>query len=78
MPIIPLSTFKQVRKNQGSIYSMYVMLDKAGLCEQQTDRAVDAIVSDLGIRFVEKMKSKDLYDTLDGFLLGCQEFNLAH
>ena len=73
MNIISLDSFKAARKYYGSIGSMYFMISRAEVCEQHADHLVDGISSDLGTRVIEKMKSKDLYDIVDGFLLAYQE-----
>jgi hypothetical protein len=78
MSIITLKKFKSIRKTFGTVYGMCSMLESGGLTEHQVERAVDAIVADLGLGKLERMKSKDTYDICDGFLVGCQEYNLTH
>ena len=73
MDIISLNSFKAARKHYGSIGALYFMLSKAEVCEQCADHLVDGVSSDLGSRAIEKMKTKDLYDIVDGFLLVYQE-----
>jgi hypothetical protein len=74
MTIPSLAQFKIIRKRSGSIYAIYSMLEKSGMCEHQADHVVDAIVTELSIRGIERLKAKKLYDFVDGFILGCQEF----
>jgi hypothetical protein len=78
MSILSLKTFKSIRKKYGTVNGMCCMLESGGLCEHQVERAMDAIVADIGLGKLERMKAKDTYDLCDGFILSCQEFNLTH
>jgi hypothetical protein len=78
MNIISLDTFKQLRKDEGSWSAAYTMLIKAGIPEQSIEHFIDSVAVDLGRRQVEKLKSKHLYQILDGYLLACQEYMLSH
>jgi hypothetical protein len=73
MTLPTIKTFKSVRKEQGTVWAMCAFLSAGGLCEHRVERAMDGIVADLGLRALEQMKSKDVYDLCDGFILACQE-----
>jgi hypothetical protein len=54
------------------------MLIRAGIPEESIDHFIDSVAVDLGRRQVEKLKTKHLYQILDGYLLACQEYLLTH
>jgi hypothetical protein len=73
MNIPTLSTYKKARKALGTIGSSYWFLTQCDVCEDCIEHYIDGIASDLGVRRLEKMQSKDLYDMHDGFVLAFQE-----
>jgi len=74
MNIPTLASYKAARKKYGTIGSMYWMASKTAMDEATADTSIDRIASDLGCRRLEQMKSKHLYDLMDGLLLAYQEW----
>ena len=73
MKLPSLHTFKQARKNYGTIGSIYWFLSCAEIREDCVDHAVDGFSTELGVRVLEQAKSKELYQLLDGYALAYQE-----
>ena len=72
-PLISLHAFKNLRRKGGTPYSFYYSLSKAGLADDVIDNVFDSAVAHFGFRVLEKAKSSDLYDLLDGFIVGYTE-----
>lgn len=70
-----LASYKLARKNYGSIGSMYWLFSQTGLDEQDADRAIDGLSTDIGSRCIEKIKAKHLYDFCEGVCLYHFEHN---
>ena len=68
-----LASYKEARKHYGTIGSMYWFASKTSMDETTADASIDRIASDLGSRRLEKMKSKHLYDLMDGLCLAYEE-----
>ena len=77
MEIVSLATFKEVRNQAGTPTAVYYMLNNAGLDEERIESFCTDLMEDLGGRFIEKMKAKDLYAYIDGYLLALQEFDIS-
>ena len=75
MEILTLKTFKEVRKETGTWNAVLTMLCHAGLQDELIEHLMDGFAVELGPRNAEKIKTKDLYDFLDGALLAVQEWN---
>ena len=73
-----LKQFKASRKAGGTIYALYVLMSHSGVQEHRADQFVDAVSADLGIRQMERMKSKDLFDMVDGFVAHEEEHLLTY
>ena len=69
MKTISLATFKQTRKEVGSVMALVKGLMYSNIPDENGDRFIDAVLCDLGMRKLEKMKTKNLYDILDGYLI---------
>jgi hypothetical protein len=76
MKIPTLASFKKARKALGTIGSSYWFLTQCDVCEDCIEHYIDGIATDLGVRQLEKMKSNDLYQMHDGFLLAYQEHHI--
>ena len=73
-----LKRFKESRKFGGTIYALLVLLSHSGVQEHRADQFVDAVSADLGVRQLEKMKTKDLYEMVDGFVAHEEEHLLTY
>jgi hypothetical protein len=74
MKLPSLHTYKKARKRYGTIGSLYWLASKTSMDEATADTSIDRIASDLGCRRLEQMKSKHLYDLMDGLILAYQEW----
>lgn len=65
-----LSTFKKYRKHEGTCAALMVCLIKSGIKATDARDAVCGLIEQYTIRGLEKLKSKDLYEYVEGFLEG--------
>ncbi len=65
-----LSTFKKYRKHEGTCAALMICLIKSGIKPTEARDAVCGLIDTYTIRGLEKLKSKDLYDYIEGFLEG--------
>jgi hypothetical protein len=74
MKLPSLHTYKEARKRYGSIGSMYWLASKTSMNEETADTSIDRIASDLGCRRLETMKSKHLYEVMEGLIIAYEEW----
>ena len=65
-----LSTFKKYRKHEGTCAALMICLIKSGVKATDARDAVCGLIDTYNIRALEKMKSKDLYEYIEGFVEG--------
>jgi hypothetical protein len=70
MKLQSIATFKETRNKSGTYFALFSFLATANICEKHSTHFVDGICSTLGQRNVEKAKSKELYEMLEGFVVG--------
>ena len=73
MKVQSKATFKSNRKTYGSVLALVHALIYSGVKAEQGDHFIDSVLTDLGYRTIEKMKTKNLYDIYDGYCLYVQE-----
>ena len=78
MSIPTLASFKTARKAFGSISAVLWMLGAAGVSEEAAEHSIDGLAADIGVRNIEKAKTKDLYDFCDGVILYWQEHHVPN
>ena len=68
-----LSTFKKYRKHEGTCAALMICLIRSGIKSTDARDAVCELIENYTIRGLEKLKSKDLYDYVEGFVEGYKD-----